>query len=47
MEKDAILFYSELYRKTSLEKVKEALSRLLEEEKKHLVELRESMEELS
>ncbi|MDN5293640.1 MAG: hypothetical protein PWQ91_855 [Eubacteriales bacterium] len=47
MEKDAILFYSELYSKTDSEKVKEALSRLLEEEKKHLVELRESMEELS
>lgn len=45
-EKDAILFYQELYNSTESEKVRDILSKLLEEEKLHLVELRDSMDEM-
>lgn len=45
-EKDAILLYQELYNGAVSEVVKSAISRLLEEEKMHLVELRESFDEL-
>lgn len=45
--KDIFQRLFELYRQAGSEEVKEAPSRLLGEEKKHLVELRESMEELS
>nr|WP_269438228.1 ferritin family protein [Phosphitispora fastidiosa] len=45
-EKDAILFYQELYNSTGSEKVRDTLSKLLEQEKMHLVELRDSMDEM-
>lgn len=45
-EKDAILFYQELYDKADSQEVKQVLSKLLQEEKMHLIELRESMYEL-
>ncbi len=45
-EKDAILFYQELYNSTESEKVREILSEILEQEKMHLVELRDSMDEM-
>ncbi len=45
-EKDAILFYQELYNSTESEKVRDTLSKLLEQEKIHLVELRDTMDEL-
>lgn len=45
-EKDAILFYQEMYNETESSEVKNALSKLLAEEKMHLLELRDSMEEL-
>ena len=45
-EKDAILFYQELYNSTESEKVRGSLSKLLEQEKMHLVELRDSMDEM-
>jgi len=45
-EKDAILFYQELYNSTESEKVRSSLSKLLEQEKMHLVELRDSMDEM-
>jgi rubrerythrin len=44
-EKDSILLYQELYESTSHESVKEAISKLLEEEKMHLLELRQQLEE--
>lgn len=46
-EKDSILFYQELYNRTDSLEVKEILSKLLQEEKLHLMELRESMYELT
>lgn len=46
-EKDAILFYQEIYDKTNSAKVKEVLSKLLEEEKLHLVDLRNYMDEMN
>lgn len=45
-EKDAILLYQELYNKAESDEVKRALGILLEEEKMHLVELRDYMDEL-
>ncbi|AGL00449.1 ferritin family protein [Desulfoscipio gibsoniae] len=45
-EKDSILLYQELYIHTSSADVKDMLSKLLQEEKLHLVELREQYEEL-
>lgn len=45
-EKDAILFYQELFNETESPEVKSALSTLLEEEKMHLLELREYMDEM-
>ncbi|GAB4270974.1 rubrerythrin [Thermincola ferriacetica] len=45
-EKDAILFYQEMYNKSRSPKVKEVLSRLLEEEKLHLVDLRNYVDEM-
>lgn len=45
-EKDAILLYQELYNEAESQEVKEALSKLLEEEKMHLLELRDYMDEL-
>ncbi len=45
-EKDAILFYQEMYQKTQSPQVKEVLSKLLEEEKLHLVDLRNYLDEL-
>ena len=44
-EKDAILLYHELYQNTENPETKEVLSKLLEEEKMHLVDLRDYMEE--
>lgn len=46
-EKDSILLYQEIYSQTGSGKVKDMMARLLEEEKMHLVELREEMEELT
>lgn len=46
-EKDSILFYHELFNATDTTGVKNVLSKLLEEEKMHLLELRDSMDELS
>ncbi len=43
-EKDSILLYQEIYNQTRLPEIKELMSRLLHEEKMHLVELREEME---
>lgn len=45
-EKDAILIFNELTKRTSSEKIKKILYDLLEEEKMHLVELRNFLEEL-
>ncbi|SFR15617.1 ferritin family protein [Desulfoscipio geothermicus] len=45
-EKDSILLYQELYSYTDNENVKDMLSKLLQEEKIHLVELREQYEEM-
>ncbi|MDA8234883.1 MAG: hypothetical protein M0Z31_08825 [Clostridia bacterium] len=45
-EKDAILLYHELYQNTENPETKEVLSKLLEEEKMHLVDLRDYMEEM-
>lgn len=45
-EKDAILLYQELYNQTESQEVKKTLSKLLEEEKMHLLELRDYMDEL-
>lgn len=46
-EKDSILLYQGIYNQTSSQAVRDTMSRLLEEEKMHLVELREQMEEIS
>lgn len=46
-EKDAILFYHELYEHTLNSEAKNAISKLLEEEKFHLIEMREQMEEMA
>lgn len=46
-EKDSILLYQEIYNNVQSPTVKELLSKILEEEKMHLVELREQMEEFS
>ncbi|MFZ5647172.1 MAG: ferritin family protein [Bacillota bacterium] len=46
-EKDSILLYQGIYNQTNSKVVREMMSRLLEEEKMHLVELREQMEEIS
>lgn len=46
-EKDSILLYQGIYNHTNSQVVRDMMSRLLEEEKMHLVELREQMEELS
>ncbi len=45
-EKDSILLYQELFASTGNESVKEALNKLLEEEKMHLLELRQQLEEI-
>ncbi|MFZ5644255.1 MAG: ferritin family protein [Bacillota bacterium] len=45
-EKDSILLYQEMYSQVRSQVLKNMLSILLEEEKMHLVELREHMEEL-
>ena len=45
-EKDSILLYHELLEQTDNKEVKEMLSKLLLEEKIHLVELREQLEEM-
>lgn len=45
-EKEAILFYHEIIQNTASPETKDVLSKLLEEEKMHLVEMRESMEEM-
>lgn len=45
-EKDSILLYQELFASTTDEAVKEAISTLLEEEKMHLLELRQQLEEM-
>ncbi len=45
-EKDAILMYQELYNASESDEVKKAIGKLLEEEKMHLVELRDYMDEL-
>jgi len=45
-EKDAILFYQELYEKTDSEEARSILSKLLEEEKMHLIDLRSYLEEM-
>lgn len=45
-EKDSILLYQGIYNQTSSQVVKNMMSRLLEEEKMHLVDLREEMENL-
>lgn len=44
-EKDAILLYQELYNEAESDDVRKVLSKLLEEEKLHLVELRDYMDE--
>lgn len=46
-EKDSILLYQELYNRSKSTNVKDLLSNLLEQEKMHLVELRQQLEELS
>lgn len=46
-EKDSILLYHELLQRARDSRVKDMLSKLLEEEKMHLVELREQYEEMS
>lgn len=45
-EKDAILLYNELMTRTSSEKARKMLGHLLEEEKMHLIDLRNYYEEL-
>jgi rubrerythrin len=45
-EKNSILIYQEMYNKINLQPVRDLFSRLLEEEKLHLVELRSHLEEL-
>lgn len=45
-EKDAILFYQELYQRTESKEARSILSKLLEEEKMHLVDLRSYLEEM-
>lgn len=45
-EKDSILLYQGIYNQTNSQAVKNMMSRLLEEEKMHLVDLREEMESL-
>ncbi|MCL6478351.1 MAG: ferritin family protein [Peptococcaceae bacterium] len=45
-EKDSILLYQGIYNQVKSQTVKDMMSRLLEEEKMHLVELREQMEEM-
>jgi rubrerythrin len=44
-EKDAILFYQELYQHVTSEDARNILNKLLEEEKMHLVDLRSYLEE--
>ena len=46
-EKDAILFYQEMFNTAESQEVKDTLSKLLEQEKMHLVELRDSMDEVN
>lgn len=46
-EKDSILLYQELFNNTTSEETKKVLSQLLQEEKMHLLELRQQMEELN
>ncbi len=45
-EKDSILIYQEMYNRIHFQPARELFSKLLEEEKMHLVELREQLEEL-
>jgi len=45
-EKDAILLYHELYQNAENDETREVLSKLLEEEKMHLVDLRDYLEDL-
>ena len=45
-EKDSILLYHELFTQTANNEIKAMLSKLLLEEKMHLVELREQLEEM-
>ncbi|MDA8211946.1 MAG: ferritin family protein [Clostridia bacterium] len=45
-EKDAILFYHELYSNCQSQEAKRTLGKLLEAEKMHLVDLRNQMEDL-
>ncbi len=45
-EKDSILLYQGIYNQASSQAVKNMMSRLLEEEKMHLIELREEMESM-
>lgn len=45
-EKDSILLYQGIYNQSGSQAVRNMMSRLLEEEKMHLVELREEMENL-
>lgn len=45
-EKDSILLYQGVYNQADTQAVKNMMSRLLEEEKMHLVELREEMENM-
>ena len=45
-EKDSILFYHELYQSLPAGETRDAVGRLLQEEKMHLVELREYIEEM-
>lgn len=44
-EKDAILFYHEMYQQIKSDKARQVLNELLEAEKMHLIEMREQMEE--
>lgn len=46
-EKDSILLCQGIYNQANSQVVREMMSRLLEEEKMHLVELRDQMEEIS
>jgi rubrerythrin len=45
-EKDSILLYQGIFNQSKSQAVRNALSILLEEEKRHLVELREHLEEM-
>ena len=45
-EKDSILLYQELFNNATSEKTRKVLSQLLQEEKMHLIELRQQIEEL-